>query len=62
VHNVAFFYQEGIGVEKDYGISFDLFKKAAHKGISFSMFRCFVYISRGMGVERNINQALKYLQ
>jgi TPR repeat protein len=60
--NLAVCYQEGFGIQKNYGISLDLFEKAGQGGDSCSMYKCFIFTSCGIGAERNFSQALKFIQ
>lgn len=60
--NLGICYQNGEGVVKNFPKAFDLFKSASNIGDFDSTFQCYLFLSRGIGIERNLGDSLKFLQ
>jgi TPR repeat protein len=43
-------------------LAFELLLKASHLGHLHSIYQCFLFLSRGIGTQRDINQSIYFLQ
>ena len=57
---LAYFYQEGLDVEKDYEKSLELYLKSAKNGSTTSMVNIAYLYSHGMGVEQDYQESFKW--
>lgn len=57
---LAYYYQEGINVKKDYEKSLELYLKSAENGNTTSMINIAYLYSNGIGVEQNHKEAFKW--
>src|SRR3990172_4969563 len=51
--NVAFFYNQGLGVPVDHGVAAQWYRKAAEQGLAEAQAQLAVVYSQGLGVARN---------
>ena len=57
---LAYYYQEGINVQKDYAKSLELYLKSAENGSTTSMVNIAYLYSNGIGVEQDHKEAFKW--
>jgi TPR repeat protein len=62
MYNLALCYKNGKRVEKNYQFAFQLLLSASNDGDLDSMYQCFLYLSRGIGVQRDMIKSFSFLQ
>lgn len=60
IHNLAFMYDMGEGVEQNYTKAMELYKKAIDLGNEIAIFNLGLMYEYGKGIEKNIDNAIKY--
>lgn len=60
-NQLGIWYQKGIGVETDYALAFEWYKKSAEQGYASAFGNLARLYIKGLGVKSNIDKAIEYL-